>query len=167
MSGDVITTIREYVWILGLIGFILSVFLPSGWGTRGITRTFALSRTRKLRQLQERRARLQLLHGSDREYYGWLLYGVLGPLALLALSMAGGGLIPLLSMGPMSSLNLVLADLVNITRGISAMGAYLLAIKHCQDYQLLQHFDHTMAYLDQAIAKLEAKQGSRQPVAAA
>jgi hypothetical protein len=77
MSGDVITTIKEYVWILGLIGFILSVFLPSGWGTRGITRTFALTQRRRLHDLRVRRERLQRLHDSDREYYGWLLTGVL------------------------------------------------------------------------------------------
>jgi hypothetical protein len=48
MSGDVVTTIKEYPWIVALILFILSGFLPTRWGTRGIIWTVLLGRKRGL-----------------------------------------------------------------------------------------------------------------------
>jgi hypothetical protein len=82
MSGAVVATIKDNPWILGLIFFILSVFLPSGWGTRGIIRTVLLTRRRGLEHLKRRRKQLQQLHDCNREYYGWLLSGVLWVLVL-------------------------------------------------------------------------------------
>src|SRR5262245_65898842 len=91
--SDVITIIkefiREYGWLLVLISLLLgtlAAFFGSGWAGRGIIWTFALSRRRKLRRLQRRRARLKQLHDSDREYYGWLLAGAVGAIGLLTLA---------------------------------------------------------------------------------
>src|SRR5262245_54042150 len=149
--SDVITIIkefiREYGWLLVLISLLLgtlAAFFGSGWAGRGIIWTFALSRRRKLRRLQRRRARLQQLHDSDREYYGWLLAGALWALALLTLAV-------------------VIESY--ILRIVMSMAAYFPTIKRYMDYELLQDFDRTVARLDSAIAKLEAKQAVQRSAA--
>ena len=89
-TADVLTTIKEYVWIAGLLGLIiglLNAYFGGGWGRKGIGWTFALTRARQLAILRKRRARMIELHESDRAYVGALLSGVLWVLFLLAIQV--------------------------------------------------------------------------------
>jgi hypothetical protein len=164
MSGDVITTIKEYVWIGALIGLmigILNAYFGSGWGRKGITWTFALTRTRKLRRLQGRRAWFQWLHDSDREYYGWLLSRIVWVLLMLAVVLMAGIVVT-----PPTPLAAQFGKTLCHVAGIPAC---LVAFKCWVDYQRLRplNFDYTMARLNYAIARLDAKQAVHQPAAAA
>jgi hypothetical protein len=164
MSGDVITTIKDNPWLIALI---LSIFLPSGWGTRGIFWTVLLGRTRRLAYLKRRRDWLQQLHDSDRAYYGWLLSGVLWALMLLGMQLAVEGLIPL---HPTWTVEQQYVQGVAHTIERLAMGfaVYSIAYFHLMEDRLLrQHFDRTVAGLDHLIATLEAKQAQHPPAVAA
>jgi hypothetical protein len=150
------------VWIGALIGLmigILNAYFGGGWGRRGITWTFALTRTRKLRRLQERRAWFQWLHDSDREYYGWLLSKVLWVLSMLAVVLVAG----IVNTPPTP----LVAKFAKILAHVAGILASLVAFECYVHYLRLQYFDYTMARLNYAIARLEAKQASRQPAAAA
>jgi hypothetical protein len=162
MSGDVITTIKEYVWILALISLMLgslSAYFGGGWGRKGITWTFTLTRTRKLRRLQERRAWFQRLHDSDREYYGWLLSNVLWVLGMLAVVFIVGT-------GGTSTTPLA-AKVARTLSAVAGILATLVAMECYVNYLRLLNFDYTMARLNYAIARLETKLGAHQPAAAA
>jgi len=162
MSGDVVTTVKEYQWLISLTLRVLAAYFGSGWARRGIGWTFAVSRTRKLRRLRERQAWLQQLYDSDREYYGWLLSGMLWVLMLFGmLLMFEPVMVPHLYH---STLEQRLAGGLEILgRNTVGLLAYYIAGDRVGGYRALQHFDQTMARLDKAIATLEAKQALRQP----
>jgi hypothetical protein len=169
MSGDVVATIKEHGWILGLIGLMLSTlsaFFGGGWAGRGITWTFAFTGRRRLYDLRVRRERLQRLHDSDREYYGWLLTGVLWVLILLGMQL---GLEGFISLRPTWTVEQLYVQGVGHTIERFAMGITVYAIalsRLVEDRVLRRHFDRNIASLDRAIAILEAKQAVHQPAAA-
>jgi hypothetical protein len=161
--SDVFTTIRDNPWILWLIAFTLSVFLPSGWGTRGVIRTFALGRRRNLEYLKKRRDRLQELRDCNREYYGWLLAGVLWVLALLGFQLALEGY---MAIRPTWTLERQYVQSVSLTvvRFVMGIVIYTIALNRVLDDRSLRlHFDRTVGKLDRTIARLEAKQALHTP----
>lgn len=172
--SDVMTTITEYGPILGLIAFILSVFsvfLASGWGTRGIIRTFAFSRTRKLKGLEKWRTRLEALHdpNSARAYYGHLLSGILWVLAVLAAAMTMDAQLGSLLNRPRPlspELQVGLNALRPALQYGSGLGACLIALSRLRDYREVQRYDQTLAVIKRRIAKLKDKQAVHQPAAA-
>jgi hypothetical protein len=157
--ADALTAIKDYVWIGALIGLLLGIlnaYFGGGWGSKGISWTFALTRARKLDHLRKRRERLIQLHESDREYYGWLLTGVLSVLALFA----GQLVLEASLMGPYHfgspeaqwRAGFVLAS----GRYLIGLVAYFGAVNRVQDYHALRRFDRTIATLDRRIATLAA-----------
>jgi hypothetical protein len=137
-----------------------------GWHTIGAYRgfkgeirwLFAWSQTRQLDFLQKRRKRLQQLHDCNREYYGWLLSGVLSVLGLLAFQLVLEGL----AFGPSrfgsSEKQVLVGFMVASGRFVMGLAAYVTAVNRIHDYRRLQHFNQTIATLDRLMAKLEAKQ---------
>jgi hypothetical protein len=153
LTSEHVQRVLEILKIVAMIGgLVATIRVCRGWFTGGL----ALTRKRKLKRLQKRRDHLELLHDSEREYYGWLLSGVLWVLWLLALQLAVEGL----TYPPKHwslELQLVLAAVVNFMRTILGIVAYMVATTWLADYRALRRFDRTMANLDRAIAKLEAK----------
>ena len=169
MSGDVSATIHGYVKEYGIYVALFLAFVGAyvTWVRKGMTWTFALTRTRKLKRLQERRARLKRLHDCNREYYGYLLTGVLWVLLLLGLQL---GLEGFTSLRPTWTVEQVYVQGVAhaIERFAMGLTVYVIALSHVvEDRILRRHFDRNMARLDGAIARLDAKQAQHQRPAAA
>jgi hypothetical protein len=158
-TAEVWTTIKEDMPIVGLIGLMLGLLnacFGGGWGGRAIGWTFMLGRAQNLTSLQKRRDLLIRLHDSDREYYGWLLSGCLGALALFALEMMFEGLLAQRQvMSPHDQL--FYGSVLSALRYGLGLTAYLITCARLGGYRALQHFDRSIARLDQAMAKLEAK----------
>jgi hypothetical protein len=152
------TAIKEYLWIVAILGFmftVLNAFIP-GWGAKGVSRTFAVSRRRALRRLQQRREWLVQLKESDRAYYGWLLSAILWGLVIFAGAMMFHGL-----MHYRAAVNPQAKAVDDLFQALVQYGGGMLAAfvagSGVRTYRSLQAFDQSMADLDCAIAKLEAK----------
>jgi hypothetical protein len=150
---------------------VLTLFVL-GWHTLGAYRgfrgeirsLFAWTQAQKLAGLRKRRARLIRLQESDREYYGWLLSGVLSVLALFALALLYEVVLaPPTGSGPQA--DIVAHFLLSTVRFGLGWAAYWIAIGRWKDYRWLQRFDRAMTRLDRAIAILETKT-SVQPTSA-
>ena len=117
---------------------------------------FTWGLTQSLAHLQKQRARLVRLQGSDREFYGWMLSGILWGVALFAAALM---LESLMVIPPASSplSQYVAMALVKVGRYTLGWFAGRIAMKRLGDYRALQRFDTTIANLDRDIAKLEAK----------
>jgi hypothetical protein len=165
--SDVVTTIREYLWVGALISLVLSTlsaWYGSGWGKRGALWTIALGRRRGLAYLKERRAWVQQLHDSDRAYYGWLLRAVLWVLALLGFHLGLEGF-----MTPRPTWSLYRQDVQNISltivRFVVGIVIYTIAMNRLLDDRMLRRsFDCTVGKLDRAIATLEAKLAAQETI---
>jgi hypothetical protein len=167
MSDAVITTIKWVVALIGLIIGILNAYFGGGWGRIGITWTFALSRRRKLRRLRARREWLQQLHDCNREYYGYLLSGVLWVLALLGLHLIMESAWILYPMVPLEQPGDQRELLMTARLGLG-LGVFIIAVSRLSMYKfLLQNYDTAMGNLTRAIARMEAKQAGQQAAAAA
>jgi len=121
-----------------------------------VKRFTGFTRGQKLKRLQKRREDLKKLNTSDREYYGRLLSGCLGVLALFALEMMFEGLMtPPPILHPEQALGWIAP--LNFMRYGFGIAGYVVAISRLHDYRALQDFDRTIKDLNQAIAKLESK----------
>jgi hypothetical protein len=172
MSGDVITTIRdfirEYQWVavpISLLLSILAVFLASGWGTRGIIRTVLLTRKRQLKSLRKLQGRLKHLHdtGGGCE---WLLSGIFWVLFLFGMQLTLEASVA--SQLPTSSplVQELLRGLLNLARFSVGYISMLVSVNRLTWYHRLEHYGTAMPSLDDAIIKLVAKQASHQSPAA-
>jgi hypothetical protein len=95
MSGDVLTTIKEFYkehafffWLVSFIVTTLGAYYGGGWGKRARIWAVVFGRTFALNYAKKQQAWLKQLHDCDREYYRWLLTGVLWVLALLGFQLA-------------------------------------------------------------------------------
>jgi hypothetical protein len=167
--SDVVTTIKEYHWIWApILTIVLNAFFVSGWGRRRIIWAWALGRKYGLEYLKKRRARLQQLHDSPREYCGWLLTGVLWVLALLGFQLALEGYMAGIYRFQPATLQLAANITLDVERCVMGLVVYTIAIGHVLDNRVLRrHFDRTVARMDDAIAKLEAKLAVHEGAAAA
>jgi MFS family permease len=127
----------------------------------GITWSFALSRPRALRRLQRRRDRLKRLKECNREYYDWLLSGILWVLAIFAGTMLLHALTHYLALGYQAAVNSQAKAVDDLCQFLVLYGGGMLACvvagSRTRTCRSLQAFDQSMASLDRAIAKLEAK----------
>jgi hypothetical protein len=155
--GDVVATIKEHAWLVGLILSTLAALFGGGWAGKGIVWTVARRRKRELDRLKKRRAWLQQLHDCDRTYYGWLLGGVLWVLVLLGAQLALEGYVaPPVTWPPERQHELDVQ--VKAARVVVGFIVYTIALNHViTDWLLRRRFDRTMARLERRIAKLEAK----------
>jgi hypothetical protein len=155
------------MWGVALIGLMLSIlnaYFGGGWGRSGISWTFAVTRTRQLNSLRKLQARLKHLHDSDG-VCGWLLSGILWVLVLFAgelmleatvASQLGESSLPV---------QVLVSPLIGTRYAVGGI-AMVVAANRLNWYHRLEHYDTTMAGLDRAITKLEAKQASHQSPAA-
>ena len=166
MSGDIVTTIKEYLWIGGLIGILLSVLNAYfSWGRSGISRIFAVTRTRQLNSFRKLQARLKHLHDSDG-MCGWLLSGILWMLVLCAVELMLEATVAAHLRASALPGQVLVSPLIG-TRYIVGVIVMLIAVNRLTWYRRFENYDTTMANLDRAIARLEAKQAVQQPAAAA
>jgi hypothetical protein len=149
LSWDMGTVLWRIIWAVSvLFGAYKAIQALTGW-------VFTSSRKRNLALLQKRRARLIQLHESDREYYGWLLSGILAVLILLALLLAIEGIT-----APPIEHELLVTLIRNFIRFVVGLWAFTIAAPRYLDYHELQHFDRILARLDRKIAKLEGHPSS-------
>jgi hypothetical protein len=146
------------LWVPGVIyGAMKS--MQAFWGAMmypTISWSSTRRQARRLDWLHKQRDQLERLKKSDREYYGYLLSGVLWVLVLFAgLLMVQGIMTPALFRSPpeqqLMSVNLAFLRYV---AGFIAGG---VALNRLTWYRSLQEYETTRANLDHRIERLEAK----------
>jgi hypothetical protein len=163
-TADVLTTIKEYVWIglpiVSLMIGLLNAYFGGGWGRKGIGWTFALTRAHQLAILRKRRARMIELHESAHAYVGALLSGVFWVLFLLAMQVLVECVFEALSINnpgwPPEAHTFARAVLI-AERYCLSWAAGMIALARLQDYHIQQRYDRAIAGIDRAIANIEAK----------